>query len=233
MIENCSPQTEDGYTKIAHELLEAICRYNFSKRQYKLVLALIRKTYGFSKKEDDLTITQLAYMTGLTLAHASETVKELCIINVFLKREGKSGYIIGLVKNYGKWGCSRNRNVPETGTRNGKLDLPETGTTIDNLTKEINPYAQTSFAQFWKAYPKKKSKGQAEKAWAKLKPNEQLVSAILAGIERAKTSAQWSKNAGEYIQHPATWLRARGWEDVDNENESWREEIIYDGSSAA
>lgn len=69
------------------------------------------------------------------------------------------------------------------------------------------------FDRFWLAYPKKRSKGDALKAWKKLRPNEHLVTTMLAAIERAKTSEQWRKNGGQFIPYPATWLNARGWED--------------------
>jgi|GEM_PF-858701 len=76
-----------------------------------------------------------------------------------------------------------------------------------------NKRQEQLFDQFWAAYPRKKSKGQAEKAWAKLKPDEQLFCAIMAGLERAKTSAEWQKEGGQFIPYPATWLNAKGWED--------------------
>lgn len=69
------------------------------------------------------------------------------------------------------------------------------------------------FTRFWLAYPRKKSKGNALKAWKKLRPSEQLVTVMLTAIERAKTSEQWRKDGGQYIPYPATWLNARGWED--------------------
>ena len=69
------------------------------------------------------------------------------------------------------------------------------------------------FKKFWIAYPKKKSKGQAEKAWAKINPSEQLLETMLSKIETAKTSKEWAKDNGEFIPHPATWLNAKGWED--------------------
>ena len=72
-----------------------------------------------------------------------------------------------------------------------------------------------AFATFWQAYPRRKSRGQAEKAFAKLNPSEQLLAAILAGIERAKTSEQWTRDDGKFIPYPATWLNAKGWEDED------------------
>lgn len=73
--------------------------------------------------------------------------------------------------------------------------------------------ASDSFGRFWEAYPRKASKGNAEKAWASLAPDEQLVGRILAAIERARTSEQWRSEGGKFIPYPATWLRARGWED--------------------
>lgn len=71
------------------------------------------------------------------------------------------------------------------------------------------------FEEFWKVYPKKKSKGDALKAFATIepKPDEQLVATMIATIERAKTSEQWRSSGGQYIPYPATWLRDKGWLD--------------------
>lgn len=71
------------------------------------------------------------------------------------------------------------------------------------------------FEQFWAAYPKKKSKGQAERAWTKIQPDCELVAKILEGVARAKTSLVWTKDGGQFIPYPATWLNAKGWEDED------------------
>lgn len=76
---------------------------------------------------------------------------------------------------------------------------------------------QKSFDLFWKAYPYKKSKGQAEKAWKKIDPDPELLTIMISKIEKAKESVKWVRDNGEYIPHPATWLNARGWEDEDIE----------------
>lgn len=70
-----------------------------------------------------------------------------------------------------------------------------------------------SFAKFWNAYPRKRSRGQAEKAWLKLKPSPDLVEKILLSLERAKNSRDWKEEGGRFVPYPATWLNARGWED--------------------
>jgi len=72
---------------------------------------------------------------------------------------------------------------------------------------------EARFDQFWAAFPKKRSKGQAEKAWVKLQPDEQLLDVILTAIEQAKKSEEWRKENGRFIPYPASWLNAKGWED--------------------
>jgi uncharacterized protein YdaU (DUF1376 family) len=69
------------------------------------------------------------------------------------------------------------------------------------------------FDEFWVSYPRKKSKGAAEKAWLKINPDEQLHDRILDAIEQAKTSEDWQSYGGKFIPYPASWLNARGWED--------------------
>lgn len=79
------------------------------------------------------------------------------------------------------------------------------------LEKEIDKELDTGFAQFWKAYPKKKAKGSAEKAWNKI--DSSLLTTILEAIENQKQSPQWKKEGGQYIPYPATWLNSKSWED--------------------
>lgn len=79
--------------------------------------------------------------------------------------------------------------------------------------KENTPKPPDAFDEFWAAYPKKKSKGAARKAWDKLKPSPEMRAKILRSIERAKQSSDWLEADGKYIPYPATWLNAEGWED--------------------
>ncbi len=80
------------------------------------------------------------------------------------------------------------------------------------------PAPSALFARFWDAYPLKKSKGQAEKAFRKINPNEQLLAAILAGLQRAVTSDRRFSEA-RYTPHASTWLNALGWEDTHRADE--------------
>ncbi len=69
------------------------------------------------------------------------------------------------------------------------------------------------FEEFWTEYPKKKSRGRAERAWKAIKPDSSLQLKIMAGLHRANKSPEWAKNGGEFIPHPASWLNAKGWTD--------------------
>jgi hypothetical protein len=66
------------------------------------------------------------------------------------------------------------------------------------------------FNSFWNNYPRKIGKSAAEKAWQKYKPP---LSVVLEAIEKQKNSDQWSKDNGQFIPHPTTWLNGKRWED--------------------
>lgn len=66
------------------------------------------------------------------------------------------------------------------------------------------------FLQFWSAYPKKKSKESAERAFAKA---DAPLETLMASLDRFKADPDWIKDAGKFIPYPATWLNQRRWED--------------------
>ena len=79
--------------------------------------------------------------------------------------------------------------------------------------KTTQELPDADFDAFWALYPKKKSKGEAKKAWAQLKPSREIISAIMAKLPLLAASHDWTKDGGQYVPNPATWLRAEGWED--------------------
>ena len=69
------------------------------------------------------------------------------------------------------------------------------------------------FEEFWKAYPKRRAREDAIKAFAKLKPDADLLQTMLAAITAQASTENWRKNAGEFIPMPATWLNGQRWLD--------------------
>lgn len=80
--------------------------------------------------------------------------------------------------------------------------------------KDVVPSsADTHFDEFWRAYPKKTAKEAARKAWASVKA-ESVVAEIMGALAVISTSDAWTKDAGKYIPHAATWLNGKRWQDV-------------------
>lgn len=99
----CSPQLEKGHTRIANELLEAIVVYPFTAAQYKVLLVVIRKTYGWRKKKSQISYGMISYLTGLNKRYAKKVVSQLIIDRILIKEKSGTGNILGLNKHYLQW----------------------------------------------------------------------------------------------------------------------------------
>lgn len=66
------------------------------------------------------------------------------------------------------------------------------------------------FEAFWDAYPRHEGKQKARTAFEKV---EEPIETLLDAIAQHKRSAQWVKDGGQFIPHPATWLNGKRWED--------------------
>ena len=71
----------------------------------------------------------------------------------------------------------------------------------------------SEFDRFWTVYPKKRSKGDAEKAWNQTAKERPDLETVLASVRAQAASDGWTKDSGQFIPHPATWLRRKGWLD--------------------
>jgi hypothetical protein len=79
-----------------------------------------------------------------------------------------------------------------------------------NVSKKKVPHTDAEFDQFWAAYPRKVCKKAARKSFEKV---DVPLETILTALEQHKKSAQWNKDKGQFIPHPATWLNNARWED--------------------
>ncbi|MDH2052550.1 replication protein [Achromobacter marplatensis] len=136
--ESSSPQVEDGHTRIANELLEAMCRAGFSARQWAVVMAVVRKTYGYGKKADDIGLSQLEHMTGVYKTHLSKTVRELVAANVIRREVGTFGHRLSLNKRFTQWCLGKGAAVTRTVTPVTESVTPETVTkTVTGVTESV------------------------------------------------------------------------------------------------
>src|SRR5574337_831096 len=109
------PQLEDGYLRVANELEDAILLKIRTFRHSQVVRAVIRKTYGYGKKEDDISLSQIADMTGLQRPHVSVALRELEEMGVLNAiRPGVHGQILGLNKHHQQWEIGVTKTVTVT-----------------------------------------------------------------------------------------------------------------------
>lgn len=137
-------QTENGYTRIANELYEAILRQSLSGYEMRVLHTIIRKTYGYGKKEDFIALSQIADMTKIKKTHVSRTVANLVKYEVVTKLGNK----LRLNKNYLAWKVTKIGNAKKAlnllpksvkgVTKIGNEKLPKSALQKkkENITKE-------------------------------------------------------------------------------------------------
>lgn len=102
-------------------------------------------------------------------------------------------------------------NFQYTNTSNTNLNIPrDAQVAVSGGNEQGQATAPEPFDQFWSAYPLKKSKKDARKAFAKVKAP---LDTLLAALERQKKTPDWTKDGGRYIPYASTWLNGERWED--------------------
>jgi hypothetical protein len=87
------------------------------------------------------------------------------------------------------------------------------------IKNKENPMKPDGFKQFWEAYPKKKNKAQAQRAFKAQKINGELPD-IIAHIKKQCESTDWRKERGQFIPYPSTYLNNRKWEEIEETTDS-------------
>lgn len=168
------PQLENGYTRIANELLEALAKVKLNGSQHRIIDVILRNTYGYSKKTASLSDGYLSKATGLHPKLINREINTLIKSNL-LYVESKGNFtnarVLGINKNYNSW--SGNYSVTTNGSvatneivEKGSNEIVEKVVTNplhkkEILKKDINKKEHEEFFEsIWKLYPKKKGKGQ-------------------------------------------------------------------------
>lgn len=134
--------TDDGFMRVANELTDSILLADLTARQLKIMLAVMRKTYGFNKPMDRITNTQISAMTGIHHTHVCSAKNQL-IERGFLISGGSK---VGINKYISMWDMKKVSQVSETlaDTANKSLAVsanthsPKQLNTKDTIQKTIN-----------------------------------------------------------------------------------------------
>ena len=112
---------------------------------------------------------------------------------------------------------SRRKSIEKRYIRNTYVDHTKVRMENENENENTNAIKDEKFLEFWKVYPKKVGKGDAEKAWNKIKEPSKILELIIKALEWQTKSDQWKKENGQYIPNPSTYLNRRHWEDEKGE----------------
>lgn len=88
-----------GYAKIENRLLEALAKIDLKVYEYKVLLAILRKTYGWDKDSDRIPGSQIVKLTGIKKSNVSRTIKGLIKKGVITKKGNK----LGIERDFSKW----------------------------------------------------------------------------------------------------------------------------------
>ncbi|QQR81232.1 MAG: hypothetical protein IPJ69_03595 [Deltaproteobacteria bacterium] len=188
-----------------------------------------------------VSLEQLARMTGGSTDEVSHLLQELKDSGVFSCTEHGMIYSRRFVRDEkkrqlcaeaGKRGGNpmllKNNDIPMTlkghfkgevkgeakGPPNPEITPSSSLSSSTSKQPPLPPEGEVWFEKFWKEYPNQVSRGEAEKIWKNMKVTEEIFPEIMTGLLRAKKSAQWLKESGQYIPHAARWLKSKGWQDV-------------------
>lgn len=187
------PQTENGYTKLANELLEEICVYGFNASQLFIIMTVWRFTYGWKRKEHSFAVSFLQEATRLsekTVKNEVATLVDNKVLTVVQEATKKTARVLSFNKNYEEWLIPRRGvNVKQLSLfdedSEGKDSTPQRGSVIplkinsegnqSTPKKEIKIFKEnlkeiiyTRFNEFWSFYPKRVGKKDAERHFTRL-----------------------------------------------------------------
>jgi phage replication O-like protein O len=139
-VERRVAEIEDGYTRLANALYDELIGADLTKNQSKVAHAICRKTYGFGKKMDRISDSQLAQLTRLPRQKVNKAKNELIAMNV-IKRDG---HLIGPNKEISEWkieGCHYTGDnvtamVTKSVTKTVTAMSPKQSHTKETITKE-------------------------------------------------------------------------------------------------
>jgi len=93
----------DQFTRISNELLEALARIRISGEENQVLNVIIRKTYGWQKKEDAISLKQFCDLTTMSKSAVCRAIRKLRLKNLI--KTNNLGYITiyAINKDYDEW----------------------------------------------------------------------------------------------------------------------------------
>ncbi|EFN8622614.1 DUF1983 domain-containing protein [Escherichia coli O51] len=195
---------DDGYARLSNMLLEAYSGADLTKRQFKVLLAILRKTYGWNKPMDRITDSQLSEITKLPVKRCNEAKLELVRMNIIKQQGG----MFGPNKNISEWCIPQNegkspKTRDKTSLKLGDCYPSKQGDTKDTITKEKRKdYSSENSGE---------SSDQPENDLSVVKPDAAIQSGSKWGTAEDLTAAEWMFDMVKTIAPSARKPNFAGW----------------------
>lgn len=129
-------ELEHGYTKLSNVLLEEYAGADITKRQFKVLLAILRKTYGWNKPMDRISDLQLSEITKLPVKRCNEAKLELVRMGLIKQQGG----MFGPNKNIDEWRIPQSEGISPKARDKTSPKLRECNPSKQGDTKDTNKY---------------------------------------------------------------------------------------------
>jgi len=139
-MENKTPQLEDGYIRIANEIVDKLISYRISGEEWQILLVVLRKTYGFHKKEDHISLSQFQKYTGLKRPNVIRGIKKLVAKKILgsIKKDTSISNLYWFNKQFKNWQPSIKKDTTPSASINKDNELVAKKIhTKDIYTKDI------------------------------------------------------------------------------------------------
>lgn len=111
-----SPQKENGNTGISNELFDKVLELPLTGSEFKILFFVFRRTYGWNKKEDLISISQFQKNLKLSRQTVVNGLGYLVKSNILVKKLDQYITSYGPQKDYDEWVVNPNRLVKSTST---------------------------------------------------------------------------------------------------------------------
>ncbi|HDY86827.1 MAG TPA: hypothetical protein ENH82_01785 [bacterium] len=98
-----SPQAENGHIDVANEIAEALYKLHLTGNQWRILWVILRQTWGWHRKSDQISITFFEMKTGLKRRHIHRSLKVLIERNIVTKNGNTLIISYGFNKHYNNW----------------------------------------------------------------------------------------------------------------------------------
>ena len=102
--------SKKGFMRVPNDIAEAISATALSGGEYRVLLAIMRQTYGFNRIEKDISLLQIQKITGLAKGSASRALAMLKDKNIIVcrKQEGNRVRFLSINTDLSAWLKVRN-----------------------------------------------------------------------------------------------------------------------------